>query len=588
VLLTKKYDLAERKSLISACMGLESADLILAGGNIVDVTTGEIKRTDVAVKGSRIAFVGNLAKVKTSSSTSTVDIAGKFVTPGFFDPHAHVESTMLTPSAYASLVIPHGTTGAVIDPHEVANVSGLEGVKALWDGAKRAPLRFLIQVPSCVPSAPGLETAGHTLDSSAIEVLLGLEGVQGLGELMSYDKVLNGEAEILKKIGLAYEKGMVVDGHSPLLREERFQAYASSGVMTDHTSRTEEEVLERLRSGTQVMVQDRPSESSFKAIIDTLRRIDTRRAMFCTDDIEPDEVEERGHLVSLVRKAVELGLDPVRAVQMVTLNVAEAYQAQSEFGIIAPGRYADLIVFSDLQTFTVEEVILNGRLAASQGRLLIEASKSDFHNFRNTVRPRENLTPDSLALKVERSEGTGKLRVVTVDGSLLEMELKISNHEVQPDPAEDIVMMAVLERHGRNGNIGIGFMQGTELDRGAVATSISHDAHNLTCIGISKDDMYRAVKEVEKMCGGMVAAMNGKVLARVKLPYFGLLSDSLKVSKDLRELRKVVAGLGLKIPLRKLMFLSLPVGRGNFKITDMGLIDYAKKTVLSPVLSLSS
>jgi len=568
-------------------MGLESADLVLAGGNIVDVATDEVRRADIAVKGSRIAFVGDLARMKTSSATEIINIAGKFVTPGFLDPHTHVESTMLTPSAYSSLVIPHGTTGAVIDPHEVANVSGLHGVKALWEDAKHGPFKFVVQVPSCVPSAPGLETSGHTLDPRTIEVLLGFEGVRGLGEVMSYYEVVDRQDETLEKIGLAYERGMVVDGHSPLLREERFQAYTSSGIMTDHTSRTEEEVQERLRSGTQVMVQDRPSESSFKSIIDILRKIDTRRAMFCTDDIEPDEVEERGHLVSLVRKAVELGLDPVRAVQMVTLNVAETYQAESEFGIIAPGRYADLVVFSDLQTFVVEEVILNGRLAASQDKLRIEVPKSDFHNFRDTVRLRENLTPDSLVSKVELNEGRGMVRVVTVDGGLVERQLKISNHEVLPDPVEDVARMAVLERHGRNGNIGKGFIQGTGLKCGAIATSISHDAHNLTSIGISKEDMYRSVKEVEVMGGGMVAIMKGTVVAKVELPYFGLLSNNLKITRDLKELRKLVAGMGLKISLRKLMFLSLPVGRGNFKITDVGLVDYARRTVLSPVLSLS-
>lgn len=587
MLLTRNYDLAERIGLIAVCMGLEEADLILAGGHVVDVATEEVRRADVAAKGSRIAYVGDAGKVKTSRSTCLIDVSGRYVSPGFIDSHAHVESTMLTPSAYASLVIPHGTTGVVIDPHEVANVSGLEGIRAVLDDAERAPLKFYVQAPSCVPSAPNLETSGFTIDSSAIEMLLSFKGVWGLGELMSYDKILEGDSESLEKIRLAYEKGAVVDGHSPLLREERFQAYASSGVTTDHTSRTEEEVLERLRSGVYVMVQDRPGESSFEGIIDALKKVDTRRAMFCTDDIEPDEVEERGHLVSLVRKAVALGLNPVRVLQMVTLNVAEAYSVESDLGIIAPGRYVDLIVLNDLETFTIDSVFLNGRLAASQGRFLIEVPKSNFQNFRDTVKFRQDLAPSDLLLRVELKKGRAAVRVVTVEGRLVERELEVSDYEVLPNLEDDIVRMTVLERHGRNGNVAKGFIQGTGLRGGAIATSVSHDAHNLTSIGVSEKDMYLGVKEVERVGGGIVATMSEKVLAMVKLPYFGLLSDDPKISEDVGELRRVVADMGLKIPFRKFMFLSLPVGRGNFKMTDMGLLNYAEKVFLSPAVRLS-
>ena len=588
MLVTKKYDSTERKRLISVCMGLEDADLMLAGGYVIDVAVGEIRRADIAVKDKRVAYVGDVGKVRAGPSTNLIDMTGKYLAPGLLDSHAHVESTMLTSSAYASLVLRCGTTGAVIDPHEVANVSGLEGVRALLKDANNTPFKFYVQIPSCVPSAPGLETSGCTLDASAIEMLQELEDVWGLGEMMSYDKVLGGDNETLGKIRLAYERGMVVDGHSPLLRGERFQAYASSGVMTDHTSRTEEEVLERLRSGVHTMIQDRPGESSFEAIVDVLKKVDTRRAMFCTDDIEPDEVEERGHVVSLVRKAVDLGLDPIKAVQMATLNVAETYLIESELGIIAPGRYADLVIFHDLKEFTVDKVFANGSLAVSQDVLLIERPKPDFQRFRHTVKLRQDLTPEDFLLRVKLKSGRSLARVVTVDGELMERELEVSDHHVAPNPADDTVRMAVLERHGRNGNIGKGFISGTGLKRGAIASSISHDAHNLVCIGVSENDMYQAVREVEKVGGGMVAVMSGGVLAKVELPFFGLLSDDLNVCKAIKELRKAVLDMGLKIPFRKLMFLSLPVGRGNYKITDIGLVNYAEKEVLSPLVSLSS
>lgn len=586
MLLTKKYDLTERQQLISVCMGLEDADLVLAGGQIIDSAVGEIRKADIVAKGSRVAFVGDARKVKTSSYTNFIDVTSEYITPGFIDSHAHVESVMLTPSAYASLVLPHGTTGAVIDPHEVANVSGLEGLRAFLDDAGNTSFRFYVQAPSCVPSAPGLETSGHSLDLSAIRMLLSLKGVWGLGELMRYDDIVEGDNESLEKVRLAYEKGTVVDGHSPLLRGEQFQAYASSGVMTDHTSRIQEEVLERLRSGVHVAVQDRPGESSFDGIVDALKNVDTRRAAFCIDDIEPDEVEERGHIVSLVRKAVDLGLDPVRAVQMATLNVAEAYQIDSELGIIAPGRYADLAVFKDLETFTVDKVVLNGHLVASQGKSLIEVPRSDFHRFRDTVKVRQGLMPDDLLVRVELKSGHGLVRVVTVEGALVERELEVSNYDVLPNPVKGIVRMAVLERHGKNGNIGKGFIEGTGLRSGAITTSVSHDAHNVVSIGVSENDMYRGVREVEQTGGGIVATTNGRVLAKVELPYYGLLSDNSKTSKTVGELRRVVLGMVLKIPLRKLMFLSLPVGRGNFKITDMGLVNYAEKAFLHLVVSL--
>ncbi|MCX8191775.1 MAG: amidohydrolase family protein, partial [Nitrososphaerales archaeon] len=315
---------------------------------------------------------------------------------------------------------------------------------------------------------------------------------------------------------------------------------------------------------------------------------DTRRVLLCTDDIEPDEVEDRGHLVSLVREAVDLGLDPVKAVQMVTLNVAEAYRFDSELGMIAPGRYADLIIFNDLKRFDVDKVIMNGRLVASKGKLLIEIPKFDFDRFKNTIKVKAGIKPDDLVIKVELERARALVRVVTVNGELREVELSVSNYKVMSRPMDDIVMLAVVERHGKSGNIGKGFIQGTGLREGAIVTSVSHDVHNLTSIGTSEYDMYLGIKEVERMGGGIVAVMNGKVLASVELPYFGLLTDDLGVCSKVRELRKVLLNMGVKIPLRRLMFLSLPVGLGNFKITDKGLVDYKRGIVLPTIISLSA
>ncbi|MDW8045037.1 MAG: adenine deaminase [Nitrososphaerota archaeon] len=588
MLLTKSYSLEERKALVSVCTGLERPDLILSGGSIVDVATGEVREVDVVIKGSRIAYVGNLRDLNISHLGSVIDVKGTFITPGFIDPHAHVESTMLTPSAYASLLIPQGTTGAIIDPHEIVNVSGFEGLTFFLKDADSTPFKFYVQAPSCVPSAPGLETSGYIVSSSDIEKLINRKDIWGLGELMDYKKVIEGDVESLMKIKHVYERGGVIDGHSPSLKGMMLQAYISSGIMTDHTSRSKDEVLERLRCGLNVMVQNRPDKDLLRDVIETLKCIDTRRVLLCTDDIEPDEVEDRGHLVSLVREAVDLGLDPVKAVQMVTLNVAEAYRFDSELGMIAPGRYADLIIFNDLKRFDVDKVIMNGRLVASKGKLLIEIPKFDFDRFKNTIKVKAGIKPDDLVIKVELERARALVRVVTVNGELREVELSVSNYKVMSRPMDDIVMLAVVERHGKSGNIGKGFIQGTGLREGAIVTSVSHDVHNLTSIGTSEYDMYLGIKEVERMGGGIVVVMNGKVLASVELPYFGLLTDDLGVCSKVRELRKVLLNMGVKIPLRRLMFLSLPVGLGNFKITDKGLVDYKRGIVLPTIISLSA
>ncbi len=588
MILTKRYDIEERRRLIFTCMGLDKPDLTLTRGLIIDVATSEVRRADIVIKGSRIAYVGDVKDLRISHLGVVIDVNDKFITPGFIDPHAHVESTMLTPSAYSSLLIPQGTIGAIIDPHEVANVSGLDGLKYFLKDANSTPFKFCIQMPSCVPSAPNLETNGYTISLSDIERLLKLNDICGLGELMSYKKVINGDIEQLMKIKLTYEKSGIVDGHSPSLKGSILQAYISSGIMTDHTSRSKDEVIEKVRSGFYVMIQNRPDESLLRDVIDTLKNIDTRRIMFCTDDIEPDEVKEKGHLISLVREAVDLGLDPIKAIQMVTLNVAMAYRFDSELGIIAPGRYADLIIFNELKKFDIDKVIMNGKLVASKGKLLIDIPKANFKRFKNTIKLKVGLNPNDLVIRVEKEKARALVRVVTINGDLKEVELDVFNYKVMSKTIDDIVRLAVLERYGKGGNIGKGFIQGTGLKKGAITTSISHDAHNLTSIGISEYDMYLSVKEVERMGGGIVAVMDEKVLAKVELPYFGLLNDDLKVCDEVKALRIALLNMGLKIPLRRLTFLSLPVGRGNFKITDKGLVDYKKGIILPVIISLST
>jgi adenine deaminase len=586
MILRKKFDVVERKNLIDVCMSLKRPSLALVGGQVVDLILHKIKKADVIIEGERVAFVGDVKRVL--EPYNVVEVDGKFLIPGLIDAHAHVESVMVTPSVYSSLVIPQGTVCAIVDPHEIANVSGVEGLKAFLKECEMVPFKFYLQTPSCVPSSTGLETSGHIL--GAVEVREMIEyGFQGLGEVMDYRRLVEGEKEILEKIKFVYENNGVIDGHCPKVTGATLQAYAAGCIMSDHTARRAEEILDKVGVGFYVMIQDRPGESAFEEMVDVIKTLDVNRICFCTDDIEPDVIVEKGHLLSTVKKAIDFGLDPIRAIQMATLNPAILYGIQWDLGIIAPGRYADILVLDDLKEFSIEKVMVNGNVAALNKRLTIKIEKTDsFSMFKNTVKLKNELAPADLVIKVDAERGNVYARILTLEGEVEEEVLEIMEYEVSPNPLKNIVRIAVLERHGKNGNIGKGFIKGLGIKRGAIASSVSHDSHNITVAGVCKEDMYIAVKEIEKSGGGLVVVDERRCLAKVSLPYFGLLSDNINVVEELKKLRKAASLIGFNIPLRRFMFLTLPVGRGKFKITDKGIVDYEDKTIFSPIISLIS
>lgn len=582
MLLTKSYDMIERKNLIDVCMGRKRPSFALVGGNVLDPVSQRVRKADIVVEGKRIAYVGNVKDVLEPYEIFEVD--EKFIIPGLIDAHAHVESVLVTPSVYSSLVMREGTTCAIVDPHEIANVSGVSGLNAFLREVEIVPFKFYLQAPSCVPSSAGLETSGAELNYLDIKRMLE-KGFRGLGEVMDYKKVLEGNEEVLRKVKFAYEYGGIVDGHSPKVGGTMLQSYVACGIMTDHTVRNATELLEKLETGLYVLVQDRPGESSFEEMVNVIKSLDISRICFCTDDVEPDEIVETGHIIKTVKKAIGFGLNPIKAVQMVTLNPATLYGIQWDVGLIAPGRFADLLVLDSLQELNVEKVIVNGKVLVSNRKLLVTIEKINFNDFKNTVKVKSDLRAEDLVVKANVERGVANVRVLNLDGEIEEDVLEILDYEILPDISKDIVRIAVLERHGRNGNIGRGFIKGLGIKRGAIATSVSHDSHNITVAGVSKEDMYAAVRGIRDSGGGLIVIEDGKCLAKVSLPYFGLLTDDIKIFEELKRLRNAASNIGLNIPLRKFMFLTLPVGRGRFKITDMGIVSYQDKRIFSPILN---
>ncbi|MEM2154263.1 MAG: adenine deaminase C-terminal domain-containing protein [Nitrososphaeria archaeon] len=584
MLLTNHYNILERKKIIDVCMNLRRPSLALVGGYVLDLVFQKIRKSDIIIEDKRIAYVGDVKDVLEPYEIFEVD--GKVIIPGLIDAHAHVESVMVTPSVYSSLVIPEGTTCAVVDPHEIANVSGIKGLKAFLKESQLVPFKFYLQAPSCVPSSAELETSGAELDELDVKRML-KSGFRGLGELMDFRNVIEGKEQFLSKIKFAYENTGIIDGHAPKVSGKILQAYVAGGIMTDHTARTATEVIEKLEAGLYILIQDRPIESFFEEIINTIKQLNLDRVCFCTDDIEPDEIVESGHLLKIVKKAVNFGLDPLKAIKMVTLNPATLYGIQWDVGLIAPGRYADLLVLDDPRELDIKKVIVNGKIVASNRKLLVDkVEKISFNMFKKTIKVKMGLKPEDLVVKADVESGKASVRVLNLDGEIEEHVLEVIDYEILPDVSKDIVRVAVLERHGKNGNIGKGFIRGLGIKRGAMATSVSHDAHNVTVAGIAKEDMYVAVKEIEGGGGGLVVVEGGKCLAKVTLPYFGLLTDNLKISEELKELRNAASHIGLNVPLRRFMFLALPVGRGRFKITDKGIVSYQDKKIFPPIIKL--
>jgi len=556
--------------LISVAKGETPADLILANARIVNTLNGEIEEGNVAICGSIIAGVGDYEQ-----GQQVIDLKGKYLSPGLINGHIHLESSMLHISQYAKAVVPRGTLAVITDFHEIANVSGIRGIKYMVSCAQHLPLDVYLMVPSCVP-ATHLETSGARLTAKDIEAILSWENTIGLGEVMNFPGVIAADSEVLAKI--ACSRGRVIDGHAPGLKGKELNAYISAGILSDHESTSLEEAREKLSRGMYVMIREGSSEKNLETLLPLVTDKTYKRCLFVVDDRSCADVLRDGDIDAVVRKAIKLGLDPVRAIQLATINSAEYFRLH-DLGAIAPGYIANIIVVSDLSTFDTEMVFYRGELVAREGEALFSPfspSTLKDKEITHTVKVKPFNT-EALRIPAEKSDHP-IIEIVPdqITTKKVEERPTVEKGFVLPDMERDILKLVVVERHKATGNIGLGLVKGFGLKRGALASSIAHDSHNIVAVGTRDEDIYFAIKEIERLQGGLVIAADGEVLGSLPLPIAGLLSqEPLEVVVDkFEKLQGIARDLWAKLgdPFATLSFLALPV-IPELRLTDLGLVD---------------
>jgi adenine deaminase len=556
------------EELISAARCEIEVDCLLEGADIVNTLSGEVHRADVAIHNGRIAGFD------CSSARKTLDLSGRILAPGFIDGHVHIESSMVTVPEYARAVVPRGTTSVVIDPHEIANVLGIEGIKYLLDSSRNVPLNVYIMLSSCVP-ATDMETSGASLDSEALSELMGNERVLGLAEIMNYPGVIFRNPEVLKKIRLAGRKR--VDGHCPRLSGRDLTAYIAAGINSDHECTSVDEAREKLRQGMYIMIREGSAAKNLRDLLSLITPYNCRHFLFVSDDRHPADILREGHIDFMVRTAIKDGLDPILALQIASLNAAR-YFGVRDLGAIAPGYRADIAVLDCIESPSVEKVIKDGRLVAEDGDLRARLKQAPAPK-RSTIAIGK---VDAGSFEIKAEPGIARVIGVIPDQIItrsLSIQPKTAEGRVVADTEKDVLKMAVVERHRATGNIGLGLVQGFGLCSGAIATSVAHDSHNIAVVGVDSGEMLSAVLTVKDMNGGLVVVKEGKVMASLALPIAGLLSERYMrdVADGIDDCIDAAGELGCKLkdPFMTLSFLCLPV-IPELKLTDKGLVDVNK------------
>ncbi|HEY3662139.1 MAG TPA: adenine deaminase [Chthoniobacterales bacterium] len=559
---------------LSVARGEAPAETVFKNARLVNVLSAEIYLTNVAVDDGRVVGLGDY------EGRETIDLKGAYLAPSLIDGHFHVESTMLTIPEFVRAAVPHGTGAMVIDPHEYANVLGLDGIRYVLESSKNLPIDFFIMLPSCVP-ATHLETAGARFTADDLALMIADDRIAGVAELMNYPGVFLGMESELAKIRAG--KGKVIDGHAPGLRGKNLNAYALAGIRSDHESTELEEAREKLRLGMHLLVREGSTERNLEHIIGLVTPQNSANCSFATDDKLAGDLVHEGHLDHSIRRAIELGIAPLTAIQMGSINTARHYRLRNH-GAIAPRFWADFLVLDDLGKFSVRQVYKKGKLVAEEGCYLGEKPA-------HTPQPRSTMNlryqaPNDFKVK---AEGTRKIRVIEIvpDQIITRQALeepKVLEGEIVSDPARDILKLVVLERHQATGNVGVGFVRGFGLQRGALASTVAHDAHNVVVVGTNDEDILAAVRALEEMRGGQVAVADGKIEAALALPIAGLVSDQPleRVIEKITALNVAAQSLGcnLPAPFMSLSFLSLsPIPA--LKLTDQGLVDAVEMKLIS-------
>lgn len=564
------------KKLIDVAMGRDKAELVLKGAKVLNVFTERLEDKDVAICQGRIAGLGRY------DGETELDLSGRIIVPGFMDGHIHLESSLLTPCEFERLSLPHGTVAVMADPHEIANVAGSEGIDYMMKLCEKLSMRVYFNMPSCVPAAP-LEESGETLEAEDISPYYSNERVLGLAEVMNSYGVTCGDEKLLKKITEAEKHGKIIDGHAPFLGGKDLCAYTAAGVRSDHECTDAGEAIEKIARGQWIMVREGTAAKNLKALLPVCKPPYSSRAMFCTDDRHPGDLIRVGHMDAIIREAVAYGVDPFTAVKMCTINTATYFRLKDR-GAVAPGYHADLVVTDNLSDFNIEQVFIEGKQVAENGRMLTDNtaplpdSQKILHSFHMPkVSEGDLATPEIM--HCQRVIGLRRHELLT-DEIIIQPTLR-GRQNGGIDIKRDILKAAVFERHHNTGHVGVGFITGYGLKEGAVATSVAHDSHNLIVIGSNDRDIALAAETVRECEGGLVAVKDGRILECLPLPIAGLMSplSAEEVDRKLRSLKDAAKALGASDDIDAFMtlaFVSLPV-IPKLRLNGKGMIDVIKQ-----------
>ena len=558
------------KEMILAARGDLVPDLVLKNARIVNVFTNDIEPGDVAVKDGYIVGIGEY------EGKEEIDIGGKVICPGLIDGHIHIESSMISPSEFAKAVAPHGTAAVIADPHEIANVAGTDGIRFMIEASAGLPVDIFFMLPSCVPATP-LDESGAELSAAELEPFYKEEQVAGLAELMNSYGTVRADEEIIRKIQGANSCGKRIDGHAPFLTGKDLNAYITSGVGSDHECSSFEEALEKLKRGQYIMIREGTAARNLEALLSLFDDKYCDRCMLVTDDKHGNDLIDNGHIDYIIRKAVKAGKNPLNAIKMATLNAATYFGLKNR-GAIAPGYIADIIVLSDLDDFTVEKVFKNGCLTVDGGKLVREikapaVDKEKYSRVYKSFNLRE-IKPSDFEI---RDEGTRKRVIKVIPGQILTEELIVESSSKEAETDKDIIKLAVIERHKDSGHTGVGFVTGYGLKKGAIASSVAHDSHNLIVAGCSDSDMALAANTVRENGGGLAVVCDGEVLSSLPLPIGGLMCDmdAHEVEDILSVMKEQARQLGVNEgidPFMTLAFTALPV-IPKLRLLTQGVVD---------------
>ena len=567
-------DKAGLKKLIDVAAGRVKADTVIKNAKIVNVFSGQIVEGSIAMVGEEFAGIGDY------EGEVEIDANGQYAIPGLIDSHIHIESSHLSPEEFGRLVVPLGTTTVIADPHEIVNVAGINGLNYLMNAAKNTALSVKFMLPSCVPATP-FEHSGAIIDAQMMKGPIQFTNVLGLGEFMNFVGVVNADDEVLDKLLVAKRFGKIIDGHAPMIKGKELNAYSAAGIRGDHECSTIEEFNDRLENGEYVLLRQGSACHDLPNLAAGVTGRNSRRCLLCSDDRQPKTIFEEGHVNGHLKMCVDLGIDPITAIQMATINAAECWRLEGR-GAIAPGYRADVVLVDNLDDFNASKVWIEGNLVAEDGKYLPETKHFDSAYVTGSVNI-SGFTKEKLQMHL-KSNRVKTIQILTggiVTGNKV-MEIKIDDQgEFVYDPSIDCAKIAIVERHHNTGNVACGFLSDYGINQGALALTIAHDSHNVVAVGVNDDDIMTAVQAVKEQGGGIALVKDGEVLERMALPIGGLMTTEPgeKVAAQLEKMHGIANDvLGIRDgidPFITLSFMSLPV-IPELKITDCGLFDVTK------------